>query len=236
MIQNSNMVWLLDGIVLLMIAVPALIGYYKGFIYACLGFLPIIVSFFGSKILSPIFSKFLRKTELFDFFKKNVYEGLHLGKLLEEKAGQSQTSIINDMNIPEFLKSALLENNNSVVHSLFETEKLQDYIASYFANICLNIISVVLVAVALYIVMKLFLNALNIVSKLPVISTVNRLCGFAIGGAKGIFLVWFIGIILTFFYYNETLQSFFVLLEKSYITAFLYHNNLLLFMVLKIFA
>ena len=71
MIQNSNMVWLLDGIVVLMIAVPALIGYYKGFVYACLGFLPIIVSFFGSKILSPIFSKFLRKTELFDFFKKN---------------------------------------------------------------------------------------------------------------------------------------------------------------------
>ena len=62
------------------------------------------------------------------------------------------------MNIPEFLKSALLENNNSVVHSLFETEKLQDYIASYFANICLNVISVVLVAVAFYIVMKLFLS------------------------------------------------------------------------------
>ena len=140
------------------------------------------------------------------------------------------------MNIPEFLKSALLENNNSVVHSLFETEKLQDYIASYFANICLNVISVVFVAVAFYIVMKLFLSALNIVSKLPVISTVNRLCGFAIGGAKGIFLVWFIGIILTFFYYNEALQVFFMLLEKSHITAFLYHNNLLLYMVLKIFA
>ncbi len=75
--------------------------------------------------------------------------------------------------------------------------------------------------------MKLFLSALNIVSKLPVISTVNRLCGFAIGGAKGIFLVWFIGIILTFFYYNEALQVFFMLLEKSHITAFLYHNNLL---------
>lgn len=234
--ENSNMVWLLDIIVLLMIAIPALIGYYKGFLYACLGFLPVIVSFFGCKILSPVCSKFLRTTALFDFFKKNVYEGLHLGNLLEEKAEQSQTIMINDMNIPEFLKSALLENNNSVVHSLFETEKLQDYIASYFANICLNIISVVLIAVVLYIVMKLFLGALNIVSKLPVISTVNRLCGFAIGGAKGVFLVWFIGTILMFFYYHEALQTFFMLLERSHIAAFLYHNNLLLFMVLKIFA
>ena len=226
----------MDLIVILIIAVPAIIGYRKGFIYACIGFLPVVVSFFGVKIISPVCSKFLRKTALFDFFKENVYEGLNLGSLLGEKTEQSQTVLIDQMNIPDFLKSALLENNNSVVHSLFQTEKLQDYIASYFANICLNIISIVFVAVVLYIIMKLFLGALNIVSKLPIISTVNRICGLAIGGAKGIFVVWFVGIILMFFYYNEAFQQFFILLEKSHVTMFLYHHNLLLMMVLKIFA
>ena len=161
---------------------------------------------------------------------------MNLGSLLGEKTEKSQTVLIDQMNIPDFLKSALLENNNSVVHSLFQTEKLQDYIASYFANICLNIISIVFVAVVLYIIMKLFLGALNIVSKLPIISTVNRICGLAIGGAKGIFVVWFVGIILMFFYYNEAFQQFFILLEKSHVTMFLYHHNLLLMMVLKIFA
>ena len=232
----ENIIWIMDLIVILIIAVPAIIGYRKGFIYACIGFLPVVVSFFGVKIISPVCSKFLRKTALFDFFKENVYEGLNLGSLLGEKTEQSQTVLIDQMNIPDFLKSALLENNNSVVHSLFQTEKLQDYIASYFANICLNIISIVFVAVVLYIIMKLFLGALNIVSKLPIISTVNRICGLAIGGAKGIFVVWFVGIILMFFYYNEAFQQFFILLEKSYVTMFLYHHNLLLMMVLKIFA
>ena len=232
----ENIIWIMDLIVILIIAVPAIIGYRKGFIYACIGFLPVVVSFFGVKIISPVCSKFLRKTALFDFFKENVYEGLNLGSLLGEKTEQSQTVLIDQMNIPDFLKSALLENNNSVVHSLFQTEKLQDYIASYFANICLNIISIVFVAVVLYIIMKLFLGALNIVSKLPIISTVNRICGLAIGGAKGIFVVWFVGIILMFFYYNEAFQQFFILLEKSHITMFLYHHNLLLMMVLKIFA
>ena len=228
------MIWIMDFIVILIIAIPAIMGYRKGFIYACIGFLPVLVSFFGAKMISPVCSKFLRKTALFDFFKKNVYEGL--GSLLGEKAEQSQTALIDQMNMPDFLKSALLENNNSVIHSLFQTEKLQDYIASYFANICLNVISVVLAAVTLYIIMKLFLGALNIVSKLPVISTVNRMCGLAIGGAKGILIVWFVGIVLVFFYYNEVFQQFFTLLEKSYVTAFLYHHNLLLMMVLKIFA
>ena len=196
------MIWIMDFIVILIIAIPAIMGYRKGFIYACIGFLPVLVSFFGAKMISPVCSKFLRKTALFDFFKKNVYEGLNLGSLLGEKAEQSQTALIDQMNMPDFLKSALLENNNSVIHSLFQTEKLQDYIASYFANICLNVISVVLAAVTLYIIMKLFLGALNIVSKLPVISTVNRMCGLSIGCAKGILIVLFVGIVLVFFYYN----------------------------------
>ena len=200
------MIWIMDFIVILIIAIPAIMGYRKGFIYACIGFLPVLVSFFGAKMISPVCSKFLRKTALFDFFKKNVYEGLNLGSLLGEKAEQSQTALIDQMNMPDFLKSALLENNNSVIHSLFQTEKLQDYIASYFANICLNVISVVLAAVTLYIIMKLFLGALNIVSKLPVISTVNRMCGLAIGGAKGILIVWFVGILLENLYYNEVFQ------------------------------
>lgn len=234
--ESDSLVWLLDIVAILLIALPAIMGYRKGFIYACLGFLPVVVSFLGSKILSPVLSKFLRNTALFDFLKKSVYNGMDLGKLLTESAEQSHASIIDGMNIPEFLKSALLENNNSVVHSIFQTDKLQDYVASYIANICLNIVSVVLVSVVLYIIMKLFLKALNVVSKLPVISTVNRLCGTAIGAAKGVFVVWFIGIVLTFFYYRELFQPFFVLLEKSHAAAFLYHNNLLLFMVLKIFA
>ncbi len=238
-ILNPYFTWGLDFIVLLIVVVPAIQGYRKGFVYACLGFLPVVVSFFGAKILSPIFSKWLRATGLFDFFQKSVYQGLNLSSLWEElgeKAEQSQTNIINEMKIPDFLKSALLENNNSVVHSLFETEQLQDYIASYIANICLNVISVVVVTVALYIIMKLFLKALNIVAEIPIISTVNRMCGLAIGGAKGIFVVWFVGIVMTFFYYHEIFQQFFLLLEKSHLAAFLYHNNLLLLMVLKIFA
>lgn len=194
---------------------------------------------FGAKIISPVVSKWLRTTGLFDFFQKSVSQGLNLSNLLEkleQTAGQSQTNIINRIQIPDFLKGALLENNNSVVHALFETEQLQDYIASYIANICLNVISVVVVAVALYVIMKLFLKALNIVAEIPLISTVNRLCGFMIGGAKGVFIIWFLGIILTFFYYHEIFQQVFILLEKSHLAAFLYHNNLLLFMVLKIFA
>ena len=62
----------MDFIVILIIAIPAIMGYRKGFIYACIGFLPVLVSFFGAKMISPVCSKFLRKTALFDFFKKNV--------------------------------------------------------------------------------------------------------------------------------------------------------------------
>ena len=71
-ILNPYFTWGLDLIVLLIIAIPAIRGYIKGFVYACLGFLPVVVSFFGAKIISPVVSKWLRTTGLFDFFQKSA--------------------------------------------------------------------------------------------------------------------------------------------------------------------
>ncbi len=234
--EQSSFIWILDLIVIAMIALPAQKGYRKGFIYAGLGFLPVAAAFFGARLFSPACSKWLRTTGLFSFFQQKVYHGLHLENFLSHTTEQSQTEVIEQLAIPDFLKSSLLENNNSVVHSLFETEQIQDYIAGYFANICINAISVVLVAVVIYIGVRLLLGALNIVASLPVISTVNRVCGLLTGGAKGICIVWFLGILLTFFYSNEGFREFFLILEQSHIASFLYQHNLLLLFVLKIFA
>ena len=234
--EQSSWIWILDIIVIGMVILPAWKGYRKGFIYAALGFLPLVAAFLGARLFSPVCSKWLRTTGLFSFFQERVYNGLHLQNLTSHTAEQSQTEIIQQLEIPDFLKGSLLENNNAVVHSLFQTEQIQDYIASYIANICLNVISVVLVAMVVYIGMRLFLGALNIVASLPVISTVNRVCGLLIGGMKGVCVIWFVGILLSFFYSNETFRQFFLTLEKSYVAQFLYQHNLLLLFVLKIFA
>lgn len=235
-LKENYWIWFLDIIVFLLIMLPAYRGYRKGFVFACLGFLPIAAAFLGARILSPFCSKWLRTTGLFSFFQEKIYQGLHLENLLNNSMEQSQTALIDQLALPDFLKSSLLENNNSVVHSLFKTEQLPDYIAGYFANICLNIISVALVAIIIYIVMKLLLQALNMVANLPVLSVINRSCGCLVGGIKGVCIVWFAGIIATLFYSNEMFAAFFAVLEKSHIAMFLYEHNILLLLVLKIFT
>ena len=82
------MIWIMDFIVILIIAIPAIMGYRKGFIYACIGFLPVLVSFFGAKMISPVCSKFLRKTirpeilsKLQTNFEKNDSKRVFFGKL-----------------------------------------------------------------------------------------------------------------------------------------------------------
>ena len=110
--EQSSFIWILDLIVIAMIALPAQKGYRKGFIYAGLGFLPVAAAFFGARLFSPACSKWLRTTGLFSFFQQKVYHGLHLENFLSHTTEQSQTEVIEQLAIPDFLKSSLLENNN----------------------------------------------------------------------------------------------------------------------------
>lgn len=214
----------------------AVVAYRKGFLKASLGFLPMLAALGAAYFLSPLCSKVLRGTPVFSIFQKSVYKSLQLDAIMGAPTMQTQGEIIHQMQIPQFLKNSLLENNNPVVYQILNVDKIQDYIAGFFANIGMNILSVILVFIVTYIVVKLFLAALNLVFKLPVLSFFNRICGLAVGTLQGVGVLWMIGIVLTFFYCNPKFKMVFELLETSKIASVFYENNLLLLLILKIFA
>lgn len=227
---------ILDIFVILIILVFGLIAYYKGFIKACIGFLPSLISIIATYILQKPVSIFLRSTILFEKIKSTVYTSMNLENIISNSALEIQTDIINNMNIPEFIKNALLENNNPVVYRLLNVDKIQDYIAGFIANICINIISVIVIYICVFLIARVAVSLLDIFSKLPVVNTFNHILGFTIGALKGIIIIWLLGIIITFFYSSQSMLSLFELLDSSIIAKFFYNNNILLFLILKIFT
>ena len=138
--------------------------------------------------------------------------------------------------MPEFLQKALLENNNPVIYQLLDVEGLQEYIAGFLANTCINVLSVVLAFVLIYAAMALVLHALNLFSQLPVLNFVNHLSGFVVGAVKGLLFIWVGCIGLTFFQCNAGLQEVFAAMEDTIAAGFLYENNILLYLILTIFT
>ena len=222
--------------ILILLGVFAFIAWRKGFIMACFSFLPTWVALFASYKIYPAMSKYLRTTRLFDSMKDGIYQSLHLENIVTEQTWSTQNDLIQQMNLPEFLKNALLENNNTVVYDILNVDKIQDYISGFLANIGINILSILIAFLVVYIGLKLILKALDLVAKLPVLSAFNKLGGLVVGLAQGVVVIWIIGFVLTFFYSNPKFQTVFAMLYDSTLGLWFYENNFLLFMILKIFS
>ena len=228
--------WILDVIVIAVILSCAVHAWRKGFIRAVFGFLPMLAAFAGTRFVSPYVGKFLRGTFLFDSLSESIGESMGLDAAIQEGASQAQTELIEAMPLPEFLKEALLENNNPVIYQLLDVDGIKEYIAGFLANVCLNILSVIFAFLLIYIAVSVVLNALHLFSKLPVLGFLNRFTGFLVGGVKGLCFVWLGFILLTFFQCCAVLDGFFIALENTILANILYENNILQQMILTIFT
>ena len=213
--------WILDGAVAVVILGCAVAAWRKGLIRAVLGFLPMALALLGTKAVSPFIGRFLRETILFDKMSDAIQTSMGLDTALQEGTMQTQNALIEAMPLPEFLKEALLENNNPVI---------------YLANVCINVLSVAAAFVLIYIVVKVVINALHLFSKLPGLNFLNRFSGFLVGGAKGIVCVWLAGIVLTFFQCRGAFAELFSAMERTLFAGYFYENNILLQLILTIFT
>ena len=118
--------WILDGAVAVVILGCAVAAWRKGLIRAVLGFLPMALALLGTKAVSPFIGRFLRETILFDKMSAAIQTSMGLDTALQEGAMQTQTALIEAMPLPEFLKEALLENNNPVIYQLLHAESLKE--------------------------------------------------------------------------------------------------------------
>lgn len=234
--EGEEMNWILDGIVAAVILGCAIAAWRKGFILAVLGFLPMAMALLGTRILSPYVGRFLRETFLFDKMSETIQESMGLDAVLREGAMQTQTELITAMPLPDFLKGALLENNNPVIYQLLHADSLKEYIAGFLANICMNIISVAVTFLLIYIAARVVIQALHLFSRLPVLHFLNRFSGFFVGSVKGIVCVWLGGMVLTFFQCNAAFAGLFSAMEQTVFAKYLYENNLLLHLILTIFT
>lgn len=226
----------LDAVVVAIITIFAFSNARKGFAAALLRFLPILFGVLLSWKMSGEVIKYVRGTFLFSFIMSKISAGLNIGNILPDAALGAQNNIISAMKIPQFIKSALVDNNNSVVYSLFNAETLKEYIAGFLTNMIISASVVILLYFVGLFVGRLVLKVFSLINDIPVLGFFSKVGGFIVGILKGVCIIWIACIVITFFCIKPFAQNFIVLLESSYIAGWLYKNNILLYVVLQIFA
>lgn len=225
-----------DAIILIFFLVNGWIAYRRGFVLSFFKLLSFVISIFLSYNIYPVVSTFLRNnTPLFEKIKNQVTPTILIPEGVQTNTLEGQTNFINELGIPKLLKDALIENNNSEIYDILKVDGLKDYIAGYIANICINIISMIVVLLVVSIGLKIIIGILDIISKLPIINSVNHLFGLLFGFVSGLLQIWIFFTILFIFQANPSFEKIFVFLGESSIARYLYEYNLLLNWVVGLF-
>ncbi len=236
----ENLPTIVDVVVVVVFLGFGFIGYRLGLMRSLLRFVPAVLAILAARFLTPAVATFLRGTFLYTTIAS------HIDKLFLNEAEQSSITSLAEsvlgereyielLEMPDFLKEALVANNNSVVHELLNAATLQEYISGFLASMCLNVIAMVLIFLAVYIGAVVLLNGLHLVSQLPFLNGFNRLCGGAVGLMKGIIFIWIAFVLLFYFQCNGKFLDIGVAVMESKVAISFYKNNWLLSFILNIF-
>ena len=222
-----------DLLVIAILVVSIFIAYKSGFVRTVCDFCSTIVSLVLTYKLYPITASIFKNLKWFEKIQTALEENLKLSQNAEKLSENMQNSIINDLELPQFLKNILIENN-TMQTELINTSQLEEYISSYVANICLNAAAVLVTFIILVIAIKVAINLLDLVAKLPILNFLNKTAGIAIGFLRGAIIIWIICFAIMIFYSNPNFQNIVYTVENSVIGKLFYDNNLLVFMITKV--
>ena len=141
---------------------------------------------------------------------------------------QKQKAFVDDLNLPEFIKTNILENNTAKGYQQLAANTFSEYIADYLTGIVMNGISFLITYFLARLFIGFFIKVLDILTKFPVVHGMNKLAGALVGGAKAILLLWIALLLLTICYNTQIGKMGIQMVEKDPFLSFMYDNNLLI--------
>ncbi|MFW6680330.1 CvpA family protein [Lacrimispora sp. AGF001] len=217
-----------------------LYGHHRGFIRLVVSIFAMILSLTVVRVSLPAVTTYLKEnTTLQQTVSQNIVKAAGLAQ--EQSSGEeisdkpsAQRTMIENLNLPRTIKSALIENNNSEIYQMMGVQAFTDYVGNYLADTIINSAGFVLLFAAVYMASKLIIRWLDIIARLPIISGINKLAGAIAGGLEGLLFLWLACLLVTAFSGTEWGMMITRQIESSQWLSFLYSHNLLNLMVLGV--
>lgn len=206
-------------------------GYKNGLILTVCSFVTIFIAVAVTQIVTPQISMLVASNESIVTSLSNSVNDVVFSledEEVKESMPENDETLIDHLGIPKLMKEQLIRNNNQETYKDLGVNTLQDYISLYIAFSIINCVTYVIVFLVIFSLLKVIAHVLNIVSKLPVINTFNKLGGFAIGLAEGVLVTWVMFIVYIIIANTELGVTIYEQIEGCSWLAYLYDNNLIL--------
>lgn len=230
--------WTWLGIaVLALIAAACIMGFRKGFVKEIVSVFFMLISFLLVWAVNPYVNTFVKEyTPVYDTIQDKcqtlVSEQIGNKKALDK---EEQNQVMENMELPDLLKNALVENNTAETYRYLAVSTFTEYISDSLAVMAVNGISFLISFVLSAAVIKLLGFILNVLTKLPVINGINKIAGAAVGGIKCIIFIWIAFLVLTLLCNTTLGQQGMALIQQDAFLNFLYSQNVFVKVFMSVF-
>jgi hypothetical protein len=109
-----------------------------------------------------------------------------------ELTRNQQIEVINSISAPEFIRNALIENNQDSIKQNMGVDGFYEYISTYISYMIINALSFAITGVIINIILTLLSAVLSSALNLPIINNINRIGGMVFGFAQALLVVWIV--------------------------------------------
>lgn len=227
------------------------LGYKRGLINTVckvvISVAAIVLALVGAPILSELICE---NTRLDDTIQEAVYNQIEekVGDMVQDKlpsvngqkveayvsqlmqkpelTEEEQKELVERLELPEFIKNALNENNNIDIKKALGATDYFEYIAIYVSKAIIKATASVIIFIVIMVGGTFIYTTANIASHLPVLKGANRLAGLALGFVEGLVIVWMLLAVVAIIINTEIGRSLYSQIDSNKFLSMLYDYNI----------
>ncbi len=217
--------WLLaDAIVILIVFIFGYTSMKRGFLKSSYNGVARFAAIILVLCFHTSFEGYLQHSFVGDTLRDKIYSGVE--KTVEENAAADAEEIIEEMNLPGFIKGMMATKVQDGEYENIK-ENITQSISDMLFPFAMQIISVIILYILIRVGLWLAFCALKLVFEMPILGGMNKLLGAVIGGINSLLCIYIISAIIMIFAPSEFLKTFEAGVDTTFIYQFFYYNNII---------
>ncbi|MCM1496756.1 MAG: CvpA family protein [Bacteroides sp.] len=201
-------------------------GYAQGLFRSILIAGGIIAAMVLSAYATPYVSKALQQyTSLDETLEASMIEQLGFDITREDTTKNEQMQLIEALPVPEALKLAVVNNNNSDVYAGLNVRGFEEYLVHYLSCIIINCLSFVIVEVAIMVGLFAVLHITRLLTEVPILHGIDKAGGVILGLIQALAIIWCLFIVIALFGNTSLGIAAFEQISSNPVLNFLFEHN-----------
>lgn len=227
----------LFAVVVIILAGFTLHGYIKGLVRVVFSLVSIFFTIVLAAWMTPYVSEILAKTPIYQNIQEKCVESIRekTSAEVEQQTG-GQPLQIAGIEIPKEWQELLAQTTEEAADSLLEESGIYEEAGNYVAGVIINAMSCVLTFIIVFLILRILINILDIVAKLPVLNCMNHLGGTVAGALEGIIVIWILFFVITLCQSSEFCQGLLGDINRNSFLKILYENNLVEHILMQVIS